>query len=84
MRVHIIFDLFLTWDGSRKSIGGIETYIANLASVASRMGHSVSVYQVGDFAFEKEVDGVLVYGYPIANVKNRGKYLLDRCKEYFD
>ncbi len=84
MRVHIIFDLFLTWDASRKSIGGIETYISNLCNVIARMGNSVSVYQVGNFAFEKEIDGVKVYGYPIANEKNRGKYLLERCKEHFD
>lgn len=84
MRVHIIFDLFLTWDGSHKSIGGIETYISNLCSVITRMGHAASVYQVGNFTFEKEFDGVKVFGYPIANQKNRGKYLLERCKEHFD
>ena len=84
MRVHIIFDFFLVKDGSRKSIGGVETYITNLSRVILNMGHAVSVYQVADHAFEKEVDGVQVYGVPIKKERTKGKLLLARCKEHFD
>lgn len=84
MRIHIIFDVFLTKDGRRKSIGGVETYISNLCNVFLHHGYEVSVYQISNQDFEKEYDGIKVYGYSIPANKRRGKHLLEKCRMYFD
>lgn len=84
MHVHIIFDLFLTKDGSRKSIGGVETYISNLCNVILKSGFQVSVYQLSNQEFVKNIDGVQVFGYPFPGDNKRGKRLLEKCREKFD
>lgn len=62
MNIHIIYQNYLTRDGSSLSIGGIQTYITNLSQLLVSHGHSVFVYQQADVEFEKNYNGVVVIG----------------------
>lgn len=63
MRILDIFYFrFLTDDGSRVSIGGVETYILNLARLANEIGIGVRIFQFASEQFEKKYENALVYG----------------------
>lgn len=60
MQAHIIYYNYLTPDGKKMSVGGIQTYIQNLIPVLTAEGYQVHIYQRGDFAFEKKIDDVQI------------------------
>ena len=61
-KIYIINNKYLTEDGDKLSIGGVESYIHNLCSVIIDMGYSVEIYQISSRCFCKEYDGVRVHG----------------------
>lgn len=58
----IFYVCFLSNDGSRLSIGGVETYILNLARLADEMGIGVRVFQFSSDYFEKKYEKATVFG----------------------
>lgn len=61
----ILYSNFLTHDGTERMIGGIETYLLNLAGVCREMGIEPTIYQWSNLPFEKNVDGIAVKGMPV-------------------
>ena len=52
---HIIYYNYLKPDGSGMSVGGIQTYLANLIPVLEKCGYGVSVYQRSYCDFHKNM-----------------------------
>lgn len=73
--LRIIFPNFLRYDGKEYVIGGIETYIKNLAVVATRAGFLIDVYQRGD-NFDKVVNGIHVVGIKTKKTKKNERELV--------
>ena len=59
---HIIYYSYLEPDGSRMSIGGIQTYLTNLIPVLRGCGYYVILYQRSCEDFHLVFDGYEVYG----------------------
>ena len=59
---HIIYYNYLKPDGSGMSVGGIQTYLANLIPVLEKCGYGVSVYQRSYCDFHKNMGSYDVYG----------------------
>lgn len=71
---HIIYRNFLNPNGKGMSIGGIQTYIANLSVVLKEMGYYVHIYQRGDIDFNQQLDEQLeVTGFERPENKVRGR-----------
>lgn len=62
MRAHIIYPNYLAPDGKDMSIGGIQTYIANLAPVLRDEGYEVHIYQRSEQDFTVNRDDAIVHG----------------------
>jgi glycosyltransferase involved in cell wall biosynthesis len=63
MRVLDIFYIrFFSENGNKMSIGGIETYIANLINLADKMSIGVRVFQYANHDFETRYKSAIVYG----------------------
>lgn len=58
----IFYVQFLTKDGSRLAVGGVETYILNLAKLADEMGMGARVFQFSSEYFEKKYENANVFG----------------------
>lgn len=59
---------FLTNDGEKLSIGGVETYLLNLINLANDIGIRTRVFQMANIEFEKHYNSAIVYG-----IKTRNK-----------
>lgn len=84
---HIIYKNYLKPDGNGMSIGGVQTYLANLVVVLQELGYSVIIYQRGDINFQKSLgNNLMVNGYarPAARVKGLSKMLYRHTKEQID
>ena len=86
MRAHILNHRYLDTKGVDVTIGGVQTYITNLSEVLREAGFSVSVYQLADVAFEREYNGITVYGIPFSGKGqyDQGKLLLKHAKPYIN
>lgn len=86
MKVAILYCCFFDYDGVKQKIGGIETYIANLAKLVAEMGMEPIIYQYANQKFKKEINGVLVKGIPLLkiNPKKRAKALFDYVSRMID
>ena len=60
--IYIIYKQYLDFEGKQKRIGGVETYIANLAKVFSEALYSVHIYQQASEAFELKENGIVIHG----------------------
>lgn len=82
---HIIYRNFLSPDGNRMSIGGIQTYLTNLSLVLNDLEYHVCIYHRGDVDFHKQLSEHLdVYGYarPIEKVRGLNSMLYSRVKPH--
>lgn len=68
MKAAIIYSSFFDEHGMERKIGGIETYLINLAKILMSQNIKVSIYQWAAINFTKEVDGVIVEGVPVLQV----------------
>lgn len=69
-KVHMIYTQYLDNNGEKKQIGGVETYLQNLAEVADENGFIPVIYQFAQRSFEKRVGNVKVVGVRVRNEKN--------------
>lgn len=83
MRAHIIYPNYLNPDGDGMSIGGIQTYIANLIPVCRNEGYEVHIYQRSTVGFTKNFDNAIIHGYQHqdAFTYTLFRYMFDCAKE---
>lgn len=65
----IIYWRFYKFDGSKKFIGGVETYIENLAKLTTKLGFETIIYQCASNSFVIENLHYKVIGVKTSNVK---------------
>lgn len=65
----IIYWRFYKFDGSKKFIGGVETYIENLAKLTTKLGFETIIYQCASNSFIIENLNYKVIGVKTCNVK---------------
>jgi glycosyltransferase involved in cell wall biosynthesis len=68
MKAAILFNVCFDHNGQKQVVGGIETYILNLARVCQKMGMETTIYQWSHLPFEKNVDGFKVKGIPVCHL----------------
>lgn len=59
---YIVYENYLTPDGRKMSIGGIQTYITNLIPIIQSFGYKIHLYQRSSLDFDIEVDGIHITG----------------------
>jgi len=79
MKAAIIYSQFYDSYGNTIKIGGIETYLNNLAKLLAEMQYSVTIFQSSHLEFVKKMDNITIIGVPIANLsRNRKRHALYR------
>jgi glycosyltransferase involved in cell wall biosynthesis len=69
MKAALIYSNFLDYEGNELMIGGVETYLFNLANVCQEMGVKPVIYQWARQSFEKNVDGIMVKGIGVLRLR---------------
>ena len=77
--VHIIYNNFYDRQGNNLSVGGIQTYLTNLAKLILKLGYNASIYQSSDVDFVRDYFGITVYGCK-SNPTKSTSVLLKKCK----
>ena len=77
VKVAIIFDRFLDREGQEQHIGGVETYIRNLADLCIEKNWMPILFQCSTNGFKKTVNGLQITGVPTssANIKQQKQLL---------
>ena len=86
MRAAILYNQFLDHEGKEQRIGGVETYLLNLARLCRETGLETTVYQWSRRPFERSVDGVQVKGVPVCHLghKKRNRALFRQVVQEID
>ncbi len=89
MKTHITLlnARYLDFEGNNITIGGVQTYISNLAIVAAELGLQFEVYQFANRDFCKNYNGITVHGVGMNMAMDFGKkslMLYQRCMRSFD
>lgn len=71
MKVAIFYSSYLDRDGKEQHIGGIETYLYNLASLCKKMDIKPIIFQYAYKGFERIIDNIKVVGLPVLNKRGR-------------
>ena len=77
----LLYPRFLCADGSRPTIGGIQTYIKALAQLFVEHGIPITILQLGDPPFERVHDGLHVVGVPLPRWRSSSAVALSLWKE---
>lgn len=83
---HILYVNYLTPDGERLTVGGIQTYITNLSELLREMGYNVKIYQRGSKRFQTSLSKNAIFGVPGSSprAKSIGQELFNECRKHFD
>ena len=86
MKAAILYSTFFDHDGTERSIGGIETYLPNLAGVCQAMGMEPIIYQWAKRPFDTNVNDLKVKGIPVLHLpyKKRPRALFESVLEEID
>ncbi len=68
MKAAILYNKFFDHNGGEQLVGGVETYLLNLARLCHEMGLETTIYQWSNVPFERVLDGVKVRGVPVCHV----------------
>jgi len=71
MKAAILYNKFYDLDGKDLLIGGIETYLLNLARVCQDLKLDTTIYQWSNQAFKKNLDGLQIRGIPVCTLANK-------------
>ena len=71
MKAAILYNKFFDHDGIEQLIGGIETYLLNLARLCQEMGMETTIYQWSNIPFEKRAVGLTVKGIPVCHLSHK-------------
>lgn len=75
MKAAIQYCNFFDYNGIEIKIGGIETYLRNLAGVCQQIGMQPTIYQFANRPFNKCIDGIPVKGIPVMHLPPRKRTL---------
>jgi glycosyltransferase involved in cell wall biosynthesis len=83
MKASIIYRHFFDYEGQTPLIGGIQTYILQLAMLLCDTGFETVVYQPSYINFEKNHNGFRIIGLPFAKYKEKKqiKLIYDKVKK---
>jgi len=86
MKVAILYSTFFDPSGKERKIGGIETYLLNLAGVCQELGITPTIYQWSRISFSKTIDGIDVVGIEVLHLpyKKRSNALFKHVKQAVD
>ena len=70
-KIAIIYDLFYDFNANSITIGGIQTYITDLITVARQIGYQVTLFQMGDQENEVQLPEYKVLAIP---TKKKSKF----------
>jgi glycosyltransferase involved in cell wall biosynthesis len=68
VKVAILYNQFFDYDGQEMRIGGVETYLLNLARLSIEMGMEPTIYQWSNRPFGHIVEGFFVRGVPVCHL----------------
>ena len=68
MNIAIVYYRLLDLDGNKQLIGGIETYLLNLAELCHEQGWETTFFQCANCNFEKMLGNLKIIGLPIAHL----------------
>jgi glycosyltransferase involved in cell wall biosynthesis len=84
MKVAILYNKLYEFDGTKLSIGGIQTYLQRLSEVVTYLGWEPAIFQLSYIDFERKAGIVKIYGksgIPLDSTpKDIGEFLT-RCAE---
>lgn len=86
MKAAILYNKFYDYSGVNITVGGIQTYISNLARVCMDLGMETTVYQFSGVPFDNNADGVAVRGVPVLDKPHgkRNRHLYDTAVRDMD
>jgi glycosyltransferase involved in cell wall biosynthesis len=65
MKAAILYSSLFSQDGEKRTIGGIETYLVELARLCGDMGIAPTIYQWSQQPFARRIGGIAVRGVPV-------------------
>jgi hypothetical protein len=71
VKAAILYNKFLDPEGREPLVGGVETYLLNLARVCQETGLGTTIYQWSNRPFARALDGVKVQGVPVGQMPLR-------------
>ncbi|MDR4499372.1 MAG: glycosyltransferase family 4 protein [Candidatus Scalindua sp.] len=74
MKVAIIYQRLLDYDGKEQSTGGIQTYLLHLGALCSKMGWNPVLFQFANRPFRRTINALEIVGVPVAGI-NRSHLL---------
>jgi len=80
MKVAILYSNFLDSEGTKQKIGGIETYLWNLAKLIVERGDEPVLFQPASSEFERQIDHIKVFGVE----RNRKRLRRNTCKDLYE
>lgn len=86
-KLKILNTRYFDFEGKSVTIGGVQSYITNLAQVATEIGMSVEVYQFAKKPFEIRCNDILVHGVevnPKKRLEQNSLCLYKHCIKDFD
>lgn len=86
-RVKILNTRYYDYNGNDITIGGVQTYITNLAQVAEELGMSVEVYQFANKNFERQYHNIFIHGVAVnvgKKLEKNSLILYKHCMRNFD
>lgn len=86
MKAMILCVNFIDHDGRGPLIGGVETYVLNLAVVCQEIGLEPIIYQFANLQFERDLSGLKVKGIAVNNLpfKKRNLALFNAVESQMD
>lgn len=85
-KVYIIYRSFFDMQGEQYMVGGIQTYIRQLAKLIEKKGYIAIIVQFAECNFKKEYNGIEVLGIDVKNKKSeqaKSKLILKTIKNRF-
>lgn len=91
-RVHIIYTGFVTDDGERITLGGVQTYLLNLTKVFHDLGFEIHFYKPADINKDNYLSGLFVHlirtsipkRFPILRIKTVFRRMKERINKDSD
>lgn len=83
---HLLYVNYLSPDGEKITVGGIQTYLNNLSELLMEMGYEVVIYQRASKNFNRKYNNIEVIGINGSSPRARtiGKELFKECKKRFN
>ena len=83
---HLLYLNYLSSDGEKYTVGGIQTYLNNLSELLRDMGFCIKIYQRSTIPFQKKLNDIEVIGVVGTSERGRkiGEELFKECKKAFN